>query len=102
MKSPEKFEKDAICKYLDSIDCWYFKPYMAGFGKSGVPDIIGCTHGYFFGIEVKAPGRQVTPIQRRRIEEIEHNGSVVWWGTADKVINEMKVWRAAHGYIDAN
>ena len=91
MKTPESYEKAEIKKYLDSIDAWYFCPYMAGFGKSGVPDIIACIDGIFVGVEVKREGKEPTPIQQRRIEEIEAAGGIAFWGTAKKVIGDMKI-----------
>jgi Holliday junction resolvase len=93
VKSPEGYEKDEICKYLDKIDVWYFRPYMAGFGKSGVPDIIGCWIGLLFAIEVKRPGKEPTPVQRKRMAEITEAGGMTFWGTAEKVLKEFKAWR---------
>lgn len=90
MKSPESFEKDAIRKYLTSIGCWHFSPLMAGFGTSGVPDIIGCYRGRFFGVEVKRPGKMATPIQLRRMAEIELKGGIAVAGTASVVIEQLK------------
>lgn len=105
MKTPEGYEKDDIKKYLDGLAplTWYFNPYMAGFGKSGVPDIIGCSlkrnmfanTGQLFVIEVKRPGKQPTPIQWRRMGEVEAAGGKAFWGVAEKVIVEFKVWIAA-------
>ena len=90
MKTPEAYEKEAICKYLDSIGAWYFKPYMAGFGKAGVPDIIACINGMFWGIEVKRPGKVATPIQERRGTEIQKAGGCWIAGHAGIVIDELK------------
>jgi hypothetical protein len=95
MRSPEGFEKQAIKKYLDSIGAWHFSPYMAGFGKSGVPDIVCCLDGKFIGIEVKREGKEPTVIQNRRMEEISTAGGVAIWGTAEKVINELTAERLA-------
>ena len=92
MKTPEAYEKEAICKYLDSIGAWYFKPYMAGFGKAGVPDLIACIHGRFWGIEVKRPGKAPTPIQTRRMEEIELAGGYAVAGTSAHVIPHLMAW----------
>ena len=97
MKSPESFEKADIKKYLDEGAplVWYFSPLMAGRGKSGVSDIIGCYYGRgFFAIEVKRPGKEPTPIQWRRLNEIEKAGGEGFWGTAEKVIREFEVWIA--------
>ena len=90
MKTPEGFEKDDIKKYLKSINAWYLCPYMAGFGKSGVPDIICCIRGMFFGIEVKREGKAPTPIQLLRMAEIEAAGGFAVAGTAEVVIAFIK------------
>ncbi len=91
MKTPESFEKAEICKYLDFIGAWYFKPYMAGFGKGGVPDIIVCFKGKFIAIEVKREGKNPTPLQERQMEEIRQAGGKTIWGTASKVINDFSL-----------
>ncbi len=90
MRTPESFEKAEICKYLDSIGAWYFKPMMTGFGKAGVPDIVACHQSRFIGIEVKREGKKPTVIQMRRMEEIYDAGGVALCGTAEVVIKAMK------------
>ena len=94
MHTPEWFEKEEICEYLDSIGAWYCKPYMAGYGKRGVPDIVACINGRFVGIEVKREGGVLTMLQLRRLEAIGAAGGGVVWGTAEKVIGEIKAHRA--------
>jgi Holliday junction resolvase len=96
MKTPESYEKDEIKKYLVSIGAWYFCPYMAGFGKAGVPDICACIQGKFWGIEVKREGKEPTAIQRQRMEEIEQAGGYSTAGTAEMVIREIKAVRREH------
>jgi hypothetical protein len=98
MKSPEGYEKDKICKYLDSIEAWYFRPYMAGYGKSGVPDIVACIpvqlnlmcRGIFVGIEVKRPGAKPTPVQELRGKQIRAAHGYWVAGTAAQVIPALK------------
>ena len=94
MKSPEGFEKDEIKKYLNSIGAWHFSPFMAGFGKTGIPDIICCILGAFWGIEVKREGKGPTQLQLLRIVEIKKAGGQATWGTASKVVMEIERWRA--------
>lgn len=91
MKTPEGFEKDDICKYLDSIGAWYFRPFMAGYGKSGVADIIACVNGHFVSIEVKRPGKPATPRQRTRMKEIEKAGGLAVAGDAIQVVTFLRV-----------
>jgi Holliday junction resolvase len=90
MKTPEGYEKDEIKLYLETIGAWYFCPYMAGFGKSGVPDIIACIDGMFFGIEVKRAGKAPTSRQALRMAEIEKSGGFAVAGTAEVVIAYLK------------
>lgn len=90
MHSPEWFEKDKIRKYLAAIDAWCFAPFMAGYGKSGVPDIVACYRTMFIAIEVKRPGKEPTPVQRRRMAEIEAHGGIAVAGDAETVIAQLK------------
>jgi hypothetical protein len=91
MKSPESYEKADIKKFLDSLNCWHFSPYMKGMGKNGVPDIIGVYNGRFFSIEVKrAEDTPPTPIQKRRMQEIRDAGGIAIAGPASVVIPTFK------------
>jgi hypothetical protein len=45
-------------------------PATGGYGKSGVPDIVGCYEGRFFGIECKAGKGKVTALQQKNLDEI--------------------------------
>jgi Holliday junction resolvase len=89
MRTPESYEKAEICKYLDSIGAWYFKPMMNGFGKAGVPDIVACYQGRFIGVEVKREGKEPTPIQNRRLNEIRTHRGIGVAGTAKQVISYL-------------
>ncbi len=94
MKTPEGYEKEAIRNFLKGRLAWHFSPYMAGFGKSGVSDIVGCYRGKFFAIEVKREGKTPTPIQTRRMAEIEAAGGKTFWGTAERFIPLFEEWIA--------
>lgn len=112
MKSPEGYEKADLDKFFKPMiaagNIWLFKPFMAGFGKSGVPDYIGCRRrtlrfplhstlfqcGQMFSIEVKREGKEPTPIQQRRMREIEAVGGKTFWGTAARVIPLFEEWIA--------
>ena len=102
MRTPEWHEKQEIKAFLDKLGpnhCWYFMPLMAGYGKSGVPDIVGCLYGAFFGIEVKRPGKEPTAIQTRRMREIARTNGIAFAGTADIVIQDLKNWLAVRGVV---
>ena len=40
--TPEGKVKKKIVAYLKEIGAYYFFPATGGYGKSGVPDIVGC------------------------------------------------------------
>ncbi len=92
MKSPEGYEKDDIEAYLKTLGCWYFRTFTGGFGKSGVPDFLGCYRARFFSIEVKREGKEPTALQWERMREIDNAGGRTFWGTAGKVIPEIAMW----------
>ena len=92
MKTPEGYEKDDICKYLVTRGAWFFKPYMSGYGRTGIPDIVACFRGRFVAVEVKREGKEPTKLQALRMREIEVAGGKAFWGTAEKVIKEFEQW----------
>ena len=54
--TPEKKVKNKVVAILKEHKAYYFYPITGGYGRSGVPDIVGCYRGIFFGIECKAKG----------------------------------------------
>lgn len=101
MKSPESYEKTAIDKFfkpmIEDGSLWVHKTFTGGYGKSGVPDYVGCCRhraGKMFAIEVKREGKAPTALQWKRMEEIEAAGGKAFWGTAAKIIPEFKAWIA--------
>jgi hypothetical protein len=94
MRTPEAKVKDKVCKYLDSRGVWYFRPYMAGYGKSGVPDLVCCFRGRFVSIEVKREGKEPTPRQDLRMKEIRASGGIAIWGdSTDCIISQLEMLR---------
>ena len=49
--TPEAKVKKVVVKHLKSMGAYYFYPVTGGYGGSGVPDIVACYDGKFFGIE---------------------------------------------------
>ena len=74
--TPEKRVKKAVQKQLDLLGAYYFFPATGGFGRSGVPDIIGCYQGAFFAIECKAGKNTPTALQERNMKKIRDNGGI--------------------------
>jgi Holliday junction resolvase len=57
-----------------------FFPQTGGYGRSGIPDLIGCWKGRFFAIECKAPGKaeNTTPLQQREMDKIREAGGIAF------------------------
>jgi hypothetical protein len=64
-----------ILNYLKSVPgCFAWKAHGGMYGYTGIPDIICCYHGRFFGFEVKRPGNKPTAIQEKAIRDIAGAG----------------------------
>lgn len=74
--TPEKKVKDKIVRILKDEGVYYFFPATHGFGRSGIPDIVGCVAGMFFAIEVKAGRNKPTALQVAEIEAIRRSNGV--------------------------
>jgi hypothetical protein len=83
--TPEKAVKAKVVKQLKTLDTYYFFPATGGYGRSGVPDIVGCYKGYFFAVECKAGKNTTTPLQDKEIAAIHKAGG---WAI---VVNEQNV-----------
>lgn len=76
--TPEKKVKLKVRAILDwDKDIYYFTPMTGGYGRSGVPYIVGCYKGHFFAIECKAGKGTTTALQDKNIKEIEKAGGRV-------------------------
>ena len=70
-----------ITNYLEANGCYIVKVISAS--KAGVPDILGCYEGVFFGIEVKTPKTKnnVSKLQEYNLDMIRRAGgqaTVAW------------------------
>lgn len=84
-RTPEGKVKARVKKVLDALGVYHFSPNMAGYGRSGVPDIIGCFSGRFLAIECKAGNNRPTALQDRELQRIDDAGGI------SLVINEENV-----------
>lgn len=76
-RTPEGLVKDKVVKILKEEGVYYFFPATGGFGRSGVPDIIGCVQGgKFLAIECKAGKNKPTLLQVRELEAIRSRDGV--------------------------
>ena len=74
--TPEVKVKKAVRKILDEMGVYYFMPPANGYGRQGIPDIVGCVNGAFFAIECKAKGNVPTALQAAEIMKIREAGGV--------------------------
>ena len=72
--TPEAKVKKVVVKQLKDLGAYYFYPVTGGYGSSGVPDIVGCYRGSFFGIECKAGTNKPTPLQQKNLDAITAAG----------------------------
>ena len=83
--TPEAKVKKVVVKHLKDLGAYYFYPATGGYGKSGVPDIVGCHAGLFFGFECKAGKNTATPLQEKNLREIKAAGGL------DLIVNEANM-----------
>jgi hypothetical protein len=61
----------AIMKYLKTVPhCFAWKEHGGMYGTAGIPDIIACIDGDFFGFEVKTESGKPTKLQEATIRKI--------------------------------
>ena len=69
--TPEAKVKKKVVAQLKEMGAYYFYPVTGGYGFSGVPDIVGCYKGIFFGIECKAGSNKPTALQEKNLTDIK-------------------------------
>lgn len=99
--TPEARVKAQVIKQLKELGVYYFSPVTGGYGRSGVPDIVGCMNGKFFAIECKAGKGVTTALQDLNIEQIKNNGGyaiVINETNAPALSTYLKLW----GHLSGN
>lgn len=101
--TPEGKVKQKVTAILVRYGVWYCMPRGTAYGRSGVPDYIGCAPqrhpyirndigvGLFFAIEAKAGGNRLTPLQEREREWIERNNGK-HFVIRETNVNELEQW----------
>ena len=74
--TPEAKVKKVVVNQLRILGAYYFYPVTGGYGRSGVPDIVGCYQGKFFGIECKAGKNTPTRLQQINLDDIEKQNGI--------------------------
>lgn len=68
--------RGAIVTKLKAYSGFWVVTHADQYGTGGLPDIIGCVHGTFIGLEVKLPGKEhtLTKRQAHRLGQITKAG----------------------------
>ena len=98
--TPEKKVKAKVVAQLKMLGAYYFYPVTGGYGASGVPDIIGCYKGRFFGIECKANGNMPTALQQMNLEKIAAQGGIAIVIDETNVNDVKTILENAHGLLE--
>ena len=65
----------SIQRYLKTVPrCFCWKEHGGMYGTAGIPDIIACIDGRFFGFEVKTETGKPTALQEAMIRKINDAG----------------------------
>ena len=83
--TPEAKVKKKVVAQLKEMGAYYFYPVTGGYGFSGVPDIVGCYKGIFFGIECKSGSNKPTALQDKNLTDIRKQKGIA------VVINEENI-----------
>lgn len=91
MSTPEGKVKTKVRAELTRRDIYHFMPATGGYGRSGVPDIVGCYRGIFFAIETKAGTNKPTALQERELKQIRDAGGMACVINENN-LNELIAW----------
>ena len=65
----------SIQRYLKTVPrCFFWKEHGGMYGTAGIPDIIACVDGHFYGFEVKTEKGKPTALQESVIRKIHAAG----------------------------
>jgi len=97
--TPEGRVKRTVTNQLKDLGAYYFFPATGGYGRSGVPDIIGCLHGKFFGIECKAGKNKPTALQEKNLSDINTAGGFALVVNEENMANVREILLEAASLI---
>jgi len=84
-------EANLVKRVLAELNSWprtyAVKNHGSPYTRRGEPDICGCRSGQAFHLEIKAPGKKPTVLQRKALERWAAAGATVgWFDNADGAI----------------
>jgi Holliday junction resolvase len=96
--TPESKVKKRVRDLLDKLDIYHFMPPANGFGRAGIPDIIGCMDGHFIAIECKAGKGKTTALQDRELDRIHNAGGTTYIAREDNIDELQQIlWEKKRG-----
>jgi len=96
--TPEAKVKANVRKLLDELKIYHFMPPANGFGRAGIPDIIGCMDGQFIAIECKAGKGTTTALQDRELDAISNHGGTTFIANEHN-LDELKLLLGSIRYV---
>jgi Holliday junction resolvase len=96
--TPESKVKANVRKLLDELKIYHFMPPANGFGRAGIPDIIGCMDGHFIAIECKAGKGTTTALQDRELGAISNHGGTTFIANEHN-LDELKLLLGSIRYV---
>lgn len=75
-KNNETKLQKSVQKYLNSIGAYCFKVHGSMYMKAGIPDIICCYKGLFYGIECKVGNNTPSDLQKEHKKQIIAAGGI--------------------------
>jgi hypothetical protein len=66
----------AIRRYLKSVGAKVYKIHGHGMGTNGCPDLLGAYAGRPLALEVKVPGKCLSPLQEKELAELTAAGAI--------------------------
>lgn len=96
--TPESKVKKRVREVLDKLGIYHFMPPANGFGRAGIPDIIGCMDGHFIAIECKAGKGTTTALQERELDRIHNAGGTTYIAREDNIDELQQIlWEKKRG-----
>ena len=74
--TPEGKVKKTGRAIMTKMGMYHFPAFSGGYGRSGVPDDIGCHLGVFVAVEYKAKGGKLTALQLKNMDDIRKSGGI--------------------------
>lgn len=86
--SETKLAEACIRRFRD-VGGKVFKVHGHAAQERGQPDLIGCLHGRFVGVELKQPGNAPTSLQMKRLREWAAAGGLAGWARTEVEFVEL-------------